>query len=442
MFELMNEMLELIYVADVNTHELLFMNTMGKERFHVGEIEGLKCYRVLQGLDAPCPFCSNKLLNMEETYNWSFTNPITEHHYILKDKLIDWEGRTARIEIAFDDTESENEKIALKNTLEAEKMVMGCAKQLYQTDDIAKTINSVLENIGIFLKAERTYIFDICGQEMFNTYEWCVPEVQPQIKNLQNLDVSLIEDWMPYFRRQECVILESLDEVKGSNPDTYRVLAKQGIRNLVAAPLEKEGVLVGYIGVDNPPADKVVNIAPLFRTLSYFLMAAMRKAEDEERLARLSYYDMLTGFYNRNRFMQDMALMNGFEESIGVAYLDINGLKDMNDRHGHSYGDQMLFLCARKIAEVFGIGDFYRIGGDEFLVVCKSIKESQFAMLAERVKEEFGNDQECHAAIGYLWAETVTDIQGLIAKADAMMYKDKERYYRDNPPTGRYRQWE
>lgn len=442
MFELLNEMLELIYIADTHTYELLFMNTMGKKKFQIDKLDGLICYQVLQGLDAPCPFCTNALLTADKTYNWSFTNHLTGCHYVLKDKLIEWEGRSARIEIAVDDTESENEKIALKDLLDAEKMVMDCAKQLYQTADIAGTINSVLAQTGMFLEAERAYIFDINHAQMRNTYEWCAEGIEPQIQNLQNLDVSMIAHWMPGFRRQECVTLNSTEDMLVDSPSGYQTLTQQGIRNLVVAPLEKEGEVVGYIGVDNPPAGVVANIAPLFRTLSYFLMAAMRRAEDEERLAKLSYYDMLTGFYNRNRFMQDMAQLEGFHGSIGVAYLDINGLKDVNDRHGHSYGDRVLFLCARKIAETLVVGDFYRIGGDEFLVLCKGVTQGKFTALVEQLRAAFAHDSECRAAVGYQWAEAAEDIQRLVAKADAMMYQEKQRYYQANPPTARYRQWE
>lgn len=442
MFEILNEMIELIYIADVETYELLFMNTIGKERFKLDKLDGLKCYKILQGLDAPCPFCTNAKLSLDETYSWSITNSVNHCHYLLKDKLIVWNGRVARIEIAIDDSESENEKIALKNALEGEQIVMECAKQLYHTADIYATVCNVLGQIGAFLKAERAYIFDIRDNKMFNTYEWCAEGVQPQVENLQDLDVSLIDGWMPYFNRQECVIFDSLDEMKWDNLDTYHVLARQGIRSLVAAPLEKDGEIVGYIGVDNPPCEKVINIAPLFRTLCYFLMTTMRRAEDEEKLSRLSYYDMLTGFYNRNRFIQDIAQLVDYEGSVGVAYLDINGLKDINDHFGHTRGDQILFLCARKMAEAFGLGDFYRIGGDEFLVICRDMNKNQFVSLTERMKTAFDVDSECCAAVGHQWAETGSNIQSLISKADAMMYKSKEEYYRKNPATSRYRKWE
>ena len=120
----MNEISELLYVSDMDTYELLFINDAGKRSFHLDDIEGKICYRVLQGRDSPCPFCTNRFLKSGENYTWEITNPITGRHYLLKDRLIEWEGRRARLELAFDTTDAEQEKEKLKYALSSEQMVM------------------------------------------------------------------------------------------------------------------------------------------------------------------------------------------------------------------------------------------------------------------------------------------------------------------------------
>ena len=87
----LNEISELLYISDPNTYELLFLNTAGMETFHVDSLEGRKCYEVLQGKEAPCEFCTTHLLREGENYTWEFTNPLTNRHYLLKDRLIEWE---------------------------------------------------------------------------------------------------------------------------------------------------------------------------------------------------------------------------------------------------------------------------------------------------------------------------------------------------------------
>ena len=63
----MNEISELIYISDPETYDLLFINESGRKAFGCDSIEGKKCYKVLQGLDHPCPFCTNSRLKDNET---------------------------------------------------------------------------------------------------------------------------------------------------------------------------------------------------------------------------------------------------------------------------------------------------------------------------------------------------------------------------------------
>lgn len=439
MFELMDDISELVYVADLETHDLLYVNNAGKEFFHLDELSpGMKCHKVLQGLDEPCPFCTNGRLSLNEYYTWEYTNPVIGRHYLLKDRIIEWEGKRARLEIAFDITASENEKTELKNNLDAQRMVMECVRLLYRKKSLEAAFPAVLEMLGTYLSAERTYVFEVSGNTMSNTFEWCSEHTVAQIENLQELDLSLLGRWRTFFDRHECVIIEDIEDVKPVFPDEYATLKPQGIQTLVAAPLEYDGELLGYIGVDNPPPEKVRNISPLLQTLCYFLMVSLRRENDQQLMARLSYYDTLTGLYNRNRYTEDMERLSGGNEPVGIAYLDINGLKDLNDQFGHEYGDETLVECARKMKAVFENANYYRIGGDEFVVLALGLTEEQFHKKIRVLRRAFSGDPRCRAAIGCKWEEKAESLQQLISAADARMYEDKKRFYRGSL-SNRYR---
>lgn len=435
----MNDISELIYISDVENYDLLFLNKTGMETFHVDSLEGKKCYRVLQGKDAPCEFCTTHLLKEGENYTWEFTNPLTRRHYILKDRLIEWENRPARMEIAFDTTESEKEKQQLKFTLDAEKMVTNCISALYQQNDIVETTTQVLRLFGSFLSADRTYIIYIRDGLMYNDYEWCADGISPQKDYLQELPLSLIERWITYFNQKECIIIKDLEQIKESEPDEYEVLHGQSISSLVAAPLEEDGKLLGYLGVDNPPPDRIMNIAPLLQTLCYFLLLARRHAESQRQLSHMSYFDTLTSFYNRNRYIEDTNALAHTGKPVGIAYLDVNGLKDINDQYGHEYGDKVLVECARRMKSVFMGADFYRIGGDEFVIICPCMKKDVFFSKLRELKAQFQNDPHYQAAIGSQWTEKVENLSQIIANADAEMYEDKKEFYRTHPFSHRYR---
>ena len=108
----------LIYVADMDTHELLFMNDYGRRVW--GEPAGRKCWAVLQGRDGPCPFCTNHRLvdgqgEPTEPLVWEFRNEANGRWYQCRDQAMRWpDGRLVRLEIATDITERREMEEALR----------------------------------------------------------------------------------------------------------------------------------------------------------------------------------------------------------------------------------------------------------------------------------------------------------------------------------------
>ncbi len=98
----------MVYVADMKTHELLYMNRKGRAAY--GDVLGQKCYTVIhQNMSGPCTFCTNHFLTDEtgqtEVYQWEFQNPKTGRWYDCRDRAIRWtDGRLVRLEIATDIT--------------------------------------------------------------------------------------------------------------------------------------------------------------------------------------------------------------------------------------------------------------------------------------------------------------------------------------------------
>jgi diguanylate cyclase (GGDEF)-like protein len=91
---------EIIYVSDVETYELYYMNAQGRKITGIYDYKGRKCYEVLQGKKEPCEFCTNGQLCKSKFHVWERENAFLGSRYILKDKLISWRGRKARLEMA------------------------------------------------------------------------------------------------------------------------------------------------------------------------------------------------------------------------------------------------------------------------------------------------------------------------------------------------------
>lgn len=146
----------LVYVSDMDTYEMIFMNRYGQEYW--GAWKGRRCYEVLQaGQKTPCSFCNNHLLKQSdgrpaEVVVWEFQNTITGRWYQCRDQAIPWvDGRTVRIEIAFDITQR-------KQMEEELRLARQSAETLAQTDSLTGLRNrrAFFEEAGqVFRQARR-----------------------------------------------------------------------------------------------------------------------------------------------------------------------------------------------------------------------------------------------------------------------------------------------
>lgn len=154
-----------------------------------------------------------------------------------------------------------------------------------------------------------------------------------------------------------------------------------------------------------------------------------RKIEAQtELLHRMSFEDSLTGLFNRNRFNHDIDICQCQSKSqLGVACFDLNGLKEVNDRSGHSAGDDLIRRTASHISQKFQ-GKAYRIGGDEFVVIDEDTDREDFKNNVLSVCQHMEQDHiSCSA--GFSWRATDCCMKEQFDEADKMMYQKKAEFY-------------
>lgn len=145
-------------------------------------------------------------------------------------------------------------------------------------------------------------------------------------------------------------------------------------------------------------------------------------------LERLSYEDALTGLYNRNKFNQVMDSASAMHQNqLGIACFDLNGLKEENDKRGHSAGDILICSAAEKLQQAFK-GKVYRIGGDEFVVVEDVMMEDEFQEIIHMLQNEMEkNGISC--SVGISWRSGCCSMKEQLEEADFRMYEQKRRFY-------------
>lgn len=143
----------------------------------------------------------------------------------------------------------------------------------------------------------------------------------------------------------------------------------------------------------------------------------------------VSGHDLLTGILNRNSFERDVSELAGrVRTSLAVAYIDLNGLHELNNVHGHEAGDAVLKQVATAMRAQFGPST-YRLGGDEFLSFVFDCDREGFLCDVRRLEREL-TDRGCSVSAGCAWAEApVDDVEGLVRHAEAQMRAVKRGHY-------------
>ena len=124
-----------------------------------------------------------------------------------------------------------------------------------------------------------------------------------------------------------------------------------------------------------------------------------------------------------------MNMLEGMDVSVGVCFIDINGLKNINDNQGHDEGDAYIKETADVIASAFKKKYCYRVGGDEFIVIIPQITKDHFEEVVEKFRKKA---KAISIAAGAIWSDNAKGMENLVNQADKLMYVDKEAYFGDH----------
>jgi diguanylate cyclase (GGDEF)-like protein len=160
--------------------------------------------------------------------------------------------------------------------------------------------------------------------------------------------------------------------------------------------------------------------------------------ERVELLDRLAYQDVLIDLPNRRGFMRQLEgtidRVSRYDDSAAMLFVDIDGLKMINDTFGHQAGDEALTLVAHMLSEGVRKSDCVaRLGGDEFGILLERADEKNALETAVRLGDTIAGCEFCYqgtclplsVAIGLTVIEPHDQPDAVVARADQAMYREK-----------------
>jgi len=396
---ILNNMDAVVYISDMQTHELLFINNKAKEITGEESPEGKPCWQVMHsGQSGPCDFCTNqRLLNAENESAgivvWELSDSRSGRWFECRDQAVAWiDGRLVRMEVATDITGRK----AVEKELSLSATVFDRAYEAVMVADA----------------------------------DWRIEKV-----NRAFTDITGFQE----------------RDVKGSRPEFLVADQSAGlIRAEMQAALERSGAWEGEIRSRRKNGDvfhewlsvtllRDENDRPT-RYVSLFSDITKRK-EQERKISQQANFDFLTGLPNRFLFNDrlDMALSIAKRDGLRLAllFIDLDRFKHVNDTLGHEVGDDLLREASRRLrSEVRDSDTVARLGGDEFTVIIRDFRRIEpVELLAESIlgslsKPYLLGEHEVHASasIGItVYPNDGTERDVLLRNADNAMYRAKER---------------
>lgn len=268
-------------------------------------------------------------------------------------------------------------------------------QELNQANEILKENQSQLHLI-LDTAAEAIFGTDLngrctfCNKSCLNLLGYSKPEELLGRDMRAALGCGGQEDWAGALKRADGTYFEA----------EYRAL-----------PQLKEGKHVGY----------VITVADI-----------TERKKGEEKIRFLSYHDPLTGLVNRRCFEQEMKQVDTQQNHpVSLIFLDLNGLKLINDAFGHTAGDEFIIKVAGVLKQICREGDVAaRIGGDEFTVLLPRTSREEAETIAAGIKNQVAvekvNMVSCSVAVGTAtkfkhWQK----IERILETAENEMYKEK-----------------
>lgn len=293
---------------------------------------------------------------------------------------------------------------------------------LFNAHEKKENLYAAIEQLGRIIGAERITFWILEGS-INQQYSW--QKGQPATEHIDDLQLpsgKLMQYFLAGYDLYEAYMPADIEFVEAN-------ATAKNINNLIAIPVKDVvgGQLSGVLAVSNFKKDE--SAIALLKAMSFSFGMFCNNVKNRADLQEQGDRDTLTGMYNRNRYERDLpVLFSRYQSSLTCIYIDVNGLREMNNTKGHDLGDKMLRTVAEGIKEHFRTDYSYRVGGDEFVLFVPGFMVEELNKCSLELASDL-LDFDYHISVGIHGETDFQSLSQLIKTAEQKMYAQKRAFY-------------
>jgi diguanylate cyclase (GGDEF)-like protein len=245
------------------------------------------------------------------------------------------------------------------------------SRSLTSSFDLDNILRTIVGHMERFIEADlwTLLMLDEARQELY--YAIAAGGKQSSLKNLRVKVGEGVAGWV--VEHGETLLVPEAQ----SDP---RVKQEHGaklnsVRSVIALPLRGRKGTHGVIEIFNPRPDQLTDYSIAFlHILADHAAIAIENAHDVARIQQLTITDDTTGLYNVRYLYEvlgrELERCKGLKQPVSVMFLDLDHFKQVNDKHGHLVGSELLTRAGKRLQELSRKQDWcFRYGGDEFVIL-------------------------------------------------------------------------
>lgn len=424
-------------IADAQTYDVLWVNKAGGKQFP--DWPTRKCHQLFEAHETPCPACPVNSLEDDQPFVREMLSSDKLKYMRCTTRVFRHDGRKFIFETVQNIDHAKRREQRREQELQQQREVSAIFSDsmtlLSQNEsDFATTVHTILDKLGNTYNARRVQVLELytdpSGKMLADcTFEWVAPTMEEHRSQLQKISVEILAPWIEFFRDNDTLYVENIDDLPSGVEDggmLRDLLKKLDVQSMILQSFLCDDKIAGFVAVDSPR--RYHNEYSLARTLGAAIAQEKNRREQIHELTNMGTIDQLSGLQNRNRFNQVKEhLVEHLPRTLGIAFMDLNNLKLINDTEGHEQGDVYIRAMSECFVRHFRHAEVFRVGGDEFVILASNMGHDLFMRRLKAMQEDADNKYADSLALGYVWTDDPSGLDDLITQADNAMYENKRK---------------